>query len=182
MGTAGIAHGSAEVKHPAEQGMMGILEVFFDTIVICTMTALVILVSGETIPYGTDGGGTLTALALVRVVGPWAEAALAVCICCFALATVLGWGFYGLRCTRFLLGKEYERYFLWLQMGASFVGGVLETGTVWQLAEIVNGLMAFPNLIALALLSGQVGAITGTYTMENRLRFSCCSIIMKQNA
>ena len=171
MGTAGIAHGAAEVAHPVHQGMMGILEVFLDTMVICTMTALVILVSGVGIPYGADGGGDLTSRALGRVLGPWSERALAACVCCFALATVLGWGMYGFRCARYLLGGG-ERYFIWLQMGAAFLGGILETGSIWLLAELVNGLMALPNLIALGLLSGEVAAITGDYIKENRLRFS----------
>ena len=163
MGTAGIAHGSAEVDHPARQGMMGILEVFLDTIVICTLTALVILVSGVVIPYGTDVGGKLTSGAFSTVCGEWSEVFLAVCICCFALATVLGWGLYGLRCARFLFGKKSETHFIWLQMAAALVGSVLETGIIWLLAETVNGLMAIPNLIALAFLSNQVVKTTKEY-------------------
>lgn len=163
MGTAGIAHGSAEVDHPARQGMMGILEVFLDTIVICTLTAVVILVSGVIIPYGTDVGGKLTSDAFSAVCGAWAEVFLAVCTGCFALATVLGWGLYGLRCARFLLGKESERKFIWLQMAAALAGSVLETGLIWVLAELVNGLMAIPNLIALGLLSNQVVKTTKEY-------------------
>lgn len=173
MGTAGIAHGSAQVAHPAQQGMMGILEVFLDTIVICTLTALVILVSGVEIPYGVDQGGALTSAAMEAVLGNWAELLLSGCICCFALATVLGWSLYGLRCVRFLLGKGSEKWFVLLQMGAALLGGVLETGVIWQLAETVNGLMTFPNLTAVWLLSGQVKAITEDYTKENGLRFSC---------
>ncbi len=173
MGTAGIAHGSARVAHPAQQGMMGILEVFLDTIVICTLTALVILVSGVEIPYGVDRGGALTSAAMEAVLGNWAELLLSGCICCFALATVLGWSLYGLRCARFLLGKGSEKWFVLMQMGAALLGGVLETGVIWQLAETVNGLMTFPNLTAVWLLSGQVTAITEDYTKEYGLRFSC---------
>lgn len=163
MGTAGIAHGSAEVAHPVQQGMMGILEVFFDTIVICTLTALVILVSGMPIPFGKDAGGSLTSGAFCAVCGQWAEVFLAVSICCFALATVLGWGLYGLRCARFLLGKGSERWFVWLQMGAALLGTLMQTGTIWLLAETVNGLMAIPNLIALTFLSGKVTELTEQY-------------------
>ena len=90
MGTASIAHASAQVSHPVQQGMMGIMEVFLDTIVICTMTALVILCSGVPIPYGEDVGGTLTTASFCAVYGNWVSAFLALALCCFAIATVLG--------------------------------------------------------------------------------------------
>ena len=167
MGTAGIAHGSAEVEHPAEQGMMGIMEVFLDTIVICTLTALAILVSGVPIPYGTDAGGSLTSDAFSAVCGNWSTLFLAVSICCFALATVLGWGLYGLRCARFLLGKGSEKWFVLLQMGASLLGTVLKTGVIWTLAETVNGFMAIPNLLALACLSGEAVGLTREYMQKS---------------
>ena len=90
MGTAGIAHGSANVRHPVEQGLMGIVEVFLDTIVICTMTAFVILCSGISIPYGTDAGVSLTADAFSHVLGPWVKVFIAASLCLFAFATILG--------------------------------------------------------------------------------------------
>ena len=169
MGTAGIAHGTAAVAHPAEQGMMGIMEVFLDTIVICTLTALVILVSGVPIPYGTDAGGSLTSDAFSAVCGGWSTLFLAVSICCFALATVLGWGLYGLRCARFLLGKGSEKWFVLLQMGASLLGTVLKTGVIWTMAETVNGFMAIPNLLALACLSGEVVGLTREYMQQKSI-------------
>ena len=167
MGTAAIAHGSAEVEHPAQQGMMGIMEVFLDTIVICTLTALVILVSGIGIPYGTDAGGSLTAGAFRAVLGRPAELFLAASLCCFALATVLSWGLYGIRCARFLLGRESVQWIVYLQMGASFLGAVLESGVIWTLSETVNGLMAIPNLFALACLSETVVSLTNGYKSRN---------------
>jgi AGCS family alanine or glycine:cation symporter len=88
---------------------------------------------------------------------------LAAFVCCFALATVLGWGLYGLRCARFLLGREFEKWFFAMQMAAAFSGAVLETGVIWILAETVNGLMAIPNLLALVLLSGEVTELTKNY-------------------
>ena len=171
MGTAGIAHATAEVEHPAQQGMMGIMEVFLDTIVICTLTALVILCSDVRISYGKDAGGILTSNAFCSVCGEWAGIFLAVATACFAFATVLGWSLYGIRCAVFLLGSGAEKWFVCLQMGASLMGAVLETGIIWQLAEVVNGLMAIPNLIALAVLSGQVVRLTKEYKKsgtENR--------------
>lgn len=163
MGTASIAHASAEVNHPAEQGMMGIVEVFLDTIVICTLTALVILCSGVPVPYGADAGGSLTSAAFSAVCGDWVGLFLAGAVCCFALATVLGWGLYGLRCAAFLLGQEAERWFVILQMGAAMLGAVLDTGVIWTAAEAMNGLMAIPNLIALTALSGEVMHLTKGY-------------------
>ena len=166
MGTAAIAHGGADVAHPCEQGLMGMVEVFLDTIVICTLTALAILVSGVPISYGTDTGGSLTSDAFSAVCGNWSTLFLAISICCFALATVLGWGFYGLRCARFLLGKGSEKWFVLLQMGASLLGTVLKTGVIWTLAETVNGLMAIPNLLALACLSGEAVGLTREYMQQ----------------
>jgi AGCS family alanine or glycine:cation symporter len=163
MGTAGLAHGSAEVAHPVEQGLMGILEVFLDTIVICTMTALVILCSGMPIPFGIDGGGSLTFDAFCLVCGNWVRWALTAAVCCFALATVMGWGLYGLRCAEYLLGTGFRKLFILLQAGTVILGATMGTGLIWNLAETVNGLMALPNLIALAGLSGQVAKLTLEY-------------------
>ena len=163
MGTAAIAHGSADVKHPVEQGFMGIMEVFLDTIVICTLTALVILSSGIKISYGTDTGVTLTSQAFTAVCGNWVNILLAAILSCFAIATILGWGLYGMRCVQYLFGERYWRLFAWLQTGTIFVGAVLNTQTVWVMAEIVNGLMAIPNLIALICLSPELICLLKDY-------------------
>ena len=175
MGTAAIVHGSAEVKHPAEQGMMGIVEVFLDTIVICTMTALVILCSGVEIPYGVDTGMTLTAQAFSSVYGGWVCVPLGLSLCCFALATILGWGMYGARCAQYLFGEGVWKVFVLLQAVTVLVGALLNTGTVWLLAETVNGLMAIPNLIALAYLSPQVGQLTKKYREQSKRLAPCGS-------
>ncbi len=156
MGTAAIAHGSATVSHPVEQGLMGIMEVFLDTVVICTMTALVILCSGVPIPYGMDVGVSLTANAFSAVLGDWVQVVIAASLCLFAFATVLGWGLYGARCAQYLFGKGVWNRFAWLQAATVILGTVLSTGTIWLLAEIINGLMAIPNLIALAVLSPEL--------------------------
>lgn len=163
MGTASIAHASANVDHPVKQGLMGIMEVFLDTVVICTMTALVILTSGVPIPYGQDAGGTLTAQAFARVCGDGVNAFLACAICCFAFATVLGWGLYGARCAEFLFGSRAWGLFALLQTVTVVLGAVMNTQTVWLLAETVNGLMAIPNLIALACLSPELVRLTIEY-------------------
>lgn len=156
MGTASIAHAGADIDHPAQQGLLGIVEVFLDTVVICTMTALVILVSGVAIPYGTDPGAALTTAAFGAVCGQWVSVAIAAALCCFAFATVLGWGLYGARCAQFLFGPAAWKKFVWLQGIVVVLGAMLRTETVWLASETVNGLMAIPNLIALAALSGEL--------------------------
>ncbi len=163
MGTASIAHGAAEVEHPAQQGLMGIVEVFLDTIVICTLTALVILSSGVPIPYGTDGGGTLTSDAFCAVYGGWAGRFLVAALCCFAFATILGWGFYGGKCAEYLFGLGAWKWFAISQGAMGVVASVMQTGMIWAAAEAVNGLMAIPNLLALAVLSSEVRRLTIEY-------------------
>ena len=166
MGTASIAHAAARVAHPAQQGLLGVMEVFLDTMVICTMTALVILCSGADIPWGSDPGGSLTADAFAGVCGEWVRIILSGCICCFAFATVLGWGFYGARCARFLFGDRGERWFARCQILAVIAASVMDAGTIWCLAEAVNGLMAVPNLIILAVLSPQLRRLTIDYKIS----------------
>ena len=168
MGTASIAHASAEVSHPAEQGLMGSMEVFLDTIVICTMTALAILCSGVSIPYGMDVGGDLTTAAFTLVLGDWVSIFLSMFLTCFAFATVLGWGLYGARCGEYLLGPGAWKGFAAVQTAAVVLAAVMKTETVWQLAETVNGLMAIPNLIALLRLSPELRRLTKDYIHGGR--------------
>ena len=168
MGTASIAHASAEVSHPAEQGLMGIMEVFLDTIVICTMTALAILCSDVPVPYGMDVGGDLTTAAFTLVLGDWVSIFLSMFLTCFAFATVLGWGLYGARCGEYLLGPGAWKGFAAFQTAAVVLAAVMKTETVWQLAETVNGLMAIPNLIALLRLSPELKQLTKEYIHGGR--------------
>ena len=163
MGTAAIAHASSNVDHPVEQGLMGIMEVFLDTIVICTMTALVILCSGVKIPYGNDTGIALTTQAFSTVLGSWVCIPITFFLCCFALATVLGWGLYGIRCAQYLLGDDCWKKFVYLQSIIAIISAVLGTGTIWMLAETINGLMAIPNLIVIAYLGSELGKLTYQY-------------------
>ena len=160
MGTASIAHACAEAE-PAEQGLMGMMEVFLDTIVICTLTALVILVSGVPVPYGVDTGAELTTRAFSQVYGAGASVFLAAALILFAVATILGWGLYGARCTQFLFGGW--KGFAAAQTAMVVLGAVLDTETVWQLSEVANGLMALPNLICLAALTTELRRITKEY-------------------
>ena len=142
MGTAAIAHGSAEVDHPCEQGLMGIMEVFLDTIVICTLTA------------------QLTEAAFSQVLGRGASIFLAAAVCCFAFATVLGWGLYGGRCLEYLTGGSVWKGFAIAQGAMALLGAMLETGPVWLISETFNGLMAIPNLYTLVVLTKEVCRLT----------------------
>ena len=170
MGTAGIAHSSAQVDHPVHQGLMGIVEVFLDTIVICTMTALVILCSGVPIQYGTDTGVALTEQAFSSVYGIWVRIPLSIVICCLAVATVFGWGLYGNRCAEYLFGCKAQKPFAILQTAAIALSSVLKTGTVWTLAELVNGLMAIPNLVAILWLSPLLIQLVNSYYQQSGRR------------
>lgn len=164
MGTAGMAHGSAQVSHPVQQGLMGIIEVFLDTIVICTMTGLVILCSGITIPYGQDLGIRITADAFAYVYGNWVNIPIALSLCCFAFATIIGWGLYGMRCAQYLFGNKMWKSFVILQGVSVLLGALISTGTVWSLSEIANGLMAIPNLLILVMLSPELVLLVNEYT------------------
>ncbi len=163
MGTASIAHAGAKVSHPVEQGLMGIMEVFLDTIVICTLTALVILCSGIGINFGTDTGILLTNAAFSCVLGDWVSIPIAVFLSLFAIATVVGWGLYGARSAQHLFGEGAWRTFAVCQGFAVLVSVFLKTGAVWLLAETVNGLMAIPNLIVLTALTPELTRLVKEY-------------------
>lgn len=153
MGTASIAHACSEVEDPVSQGLLGCVEVFLDTIVLCTLTALVILCSGISIPYGTDPGIDLTIRAFTSVLGAWSGYLVVILMCIFAFATVLGWGFYGLKCLEFLFQNKGYRLYLGLHFLAAIIAAAISTAKIWQFSELVNGLMAIPNLIVIYLLS-----------------------------
>ena len=163
MGTASIAHAGADVEHPCEQGLMGIMEVFIDTIIVCTLTALVILTSGIQIPYGFEFGPSVTIEAFTAVCGQWVCIPLAISLCAFAVATIFGWGLYGLRCAQYLFGEKISRPFSCLQAVTTVLGAVIGAGPVWLLAETINGLMAIPNLVALIGLSPELHILSKGY-------------------
>lgn len=162
MGTASMAY-SAAPGESVEKGILGLMEVFTDTIVICTLTALAVLCGGVPIPYGTDAGADLAATTFSAVCGSWAGVALTAFLCVFAFATVLGWGLYGARCGEFLFGPGFFRLFAWLQMAGVVLGAVMGAQIVWLLAELVNGLMALPNLAALLYLNQTIQNLTIDY-------------------
>ena len=170
MGTAAIAHAGAKVSHAVEQGRMGIVEVFLDTIVICTMTAFAILCSGIYIPYGADAGNLLTGKAFTSVLGGWSIIPLTIAICSFAFATIIGWSMYGARCAQFLFGERSWRWFVYIQVAIIILGSRMTTPMVWLIAETLNGLMAIANLIALMYLSPELLRLIKEAGAQNVLR------------
>lgn len=154
LGTGSIAHAASDIKDPVQQGYFGIFEVFTDTIVICTLTSLVVLIGGETITYGAPAGAELTIAGFTSVYGNWVSILTAVAMCCFAFSTIIGWGLYGTRCMEFLFGSKVNKPFMLVYALVAIVGATLELGLLWSLADTFNGMMVIPNLIALFLLSG----------------------------
>lgn len=163
LGTGSIAHACADTKKPVKQGMFGIFEVFTDTIVICTLTALVILCSGVPIAYGEAAGAELTISGFTSTYGSWISIFTAVAMCCFAFSTALGWGLYGARCIEFLFSEKVIKPFMVVYSLVAILGATANLGLMWNIAETFNGLMAIPNLIALFLLSGTVVKLTKEY-------------------
>ena len=163
LGTGSIAHACADTKKPVKQGFFGIFEVFVDTIIICTMTALVILCSGVPVGYGEAAGAELTISGFTAVYGSWVSIFTAVAMCCFAFSTIIGWGLYGTRCIEFLFGSRSNKPFMVLYSLTAVVGATMNLGLMWSIAETFNGLMVIPNLIAVFLLSGVVVKMTKEY-------------------
>ncbi|HJA26121.1 MAG TPA: sodium:alanine symporter family protein [Candidatus Fournierella merdigallinarum] len=161
LGTGSIAHACADTQKPVKQGMFGIFEVFADTIVICTLTALVILCSGTPVPYGGEAGAELTISGFTAAYGSWVSLFTMVALCCFAFSTIIGWGLYGSTCISYLCRTEKViRPFLVVYSFVAILGATVDLGLLWSIAETFNGLMAIPNLIALLLLSGTVARLT----------------------
>ena len=163
LGTASIAHAGAEVNDPVQQGLFGVFEVFVDTIIICTFTALVILCSGVPITYGAAAGAELTISGFTSTYGNWITIFTAVAMCCFAFTTILGWGLYGARCSEYLFGEKVIRPFMVIYSLVAIIGATVKLDLLWSIAETFNGMMAIPNLIAVALLSPVVIRLTKEY-------------------
>ena len=163
LGTGSIAHACADTRKPVKQGFFGIFEVFVDTIVICTLTALVILCSGVPVAYGMDAGAELTISGFTSVYGSWVSIFTAVAMCCFAFSTIIGWGLYGTRCMEFLFGEKANKPFMLAYALVAIVGATMNFGLMWSIAETFNGLMVIPNLIAVFLLSGVVVKLVKDY-------------------
>ena len=160
LGTGSIAHACADTQKPVKQGMFGIFEVFMDTIVICTMTALVVLLSGVDIAYGQTAGAELTISGFTSVYGNWVSIFTAIAMCCFTFSTIIGWGLYGARCAEFLFGGKILLFFNVAYSLISIVGATVDLGLIWDISDTFNGFMTIPNLVAVFLLSPVVLKLT----------------------
>ncbi|MBQ3035882.1 MAG: sodium:alanine symporter family protein [Lachnospiraceae bacterium] len=163
LGTGSIAHACADTGKPVEQGFFGIFEVFADTIIICTLTALVILCSDVPVAFGEAAGAELTISGFTSTYGNWVSVFTAVAMCCFAFSTIIGWGLYGARCAEFIFSTKIVKPFMVVYSLVAIVGATIDLGLVWSIAETFNGLMVIPNLIAVLLLSGTVFKLVKEY-------------------
>ena len=163
LGTGSIAHACADTEDPVKQGMFGIFEVFMDTIVICTMTALIILLSGVNIQFGQAAGAELTISGFTAVYGNWVSIFTAVAMCCFAFSTIVGWGLYGARCAEFLLGSKILLPFNIAYSLIAIVGATVDLGIIWGISDTFNGFMTVPNLIGVFLLTPVVVKLVREY-------------------
>ena len=168
LGTGSIAHACADTRKPVKQGFFGIFEVFVDTIVICTLTALVILCSNVPIKYGSAAGAELTISGFTSTYGGWVSVFTAVAMCCFAFSTIIGWGLYGARCIEFLFSAKVIRPFMIAYSLVAILGATVNLGLLWSIAETFNGLMAIPNLIGVFLLSGTAITLTKEYFAQKK--------------
>lgn len=161
LGSAPIAHAAAQTRSPIHQGMVAMLGTFLDTIIICTITGLVIITSGEW--NSGESGAALTSMAFAEALPGVGNYLVAIALAVFAFTTTLGWSFYGERCVEFLFGVKAITPYRILWIIAIPVGATLNLGFVWLVADTLNAMMAIPNLVALALLSPVVFRLTRDY-------------------
>ncbi len=161
LGSAPIAHAAARTKDPVQQGMIAMLGTFIDTLMVCTMTALVIVLTGAW--SSGETGAALSTLAFNTGIPGWGGYIVVFGLVVFAFTTILGWSYYGERCAEFLFGVRIVWPYRVLWLCAIPVGAMGKLGLIWTLADVMNGLMAVPNLIALSLLSPVIFKVTRQY-------------------
>ena len=166
LGSAPIAHAAAETNSPVRQGTIAMLGTFIDTLVICTLTGLVLLVTG--VWNGEAEGAAMTSAAFASVL-PYGDKVLSICLALFAFTTMLGWSYYGERCAEFLLGTKVIVPFRILWVIGIFLGTQMSLGLVWKMSDALNGMMAIPNLIALILLAPVVFKLTNDYFKQQAM-------------
>ena len=164
LGSAPIAAAAAKTKHPAEQGLISMTGTFIDTIIICTMTGLALVLTG--VWQGDAAGAAMTSAAFASVYGFLGSQLLTIALALFAFTTILGWNYYGERACIYLMGTKGVLPYRVIFIALIASGAFLKLEAIWILADIVNGLMAIPNLIALIALSGVVVAETKSYLAE----------------
>ena len=153
LGSNAVIHASADCEEPAVQGMWGIFEVAFDTLFMCTVTAITVLASGVWSPSGKLDGIALCSAAFESVMGEAGGIILGICICLFAFATLIAWSFYGKSGAACLFGDGSGKYYNIMYAAAVFAGCIMKLDFVWSISDIFNGLLAIPNIYALLKLS-----------------------------
>jgi len=166
LGSAPIAHAAAKTDNPVQQGMIAMLGTFIDTLLVCTMTALVIVISG--VWQGGENGAALSTLAFNTSLPGWGGYIVTFGLVVFAFTTILGWSYYGERCAEFLFGVKVILPYRLLWIVAIPVGAMGKLGLVWLLADVMNAMMAIPNLIALLLLSPVLFSLTRKYMLSEK--------------
>ena len=160
LGSAAIAHAAANTNDPTKQGKIAMLGTFIDTICICSLTAFVIIMTGTW--DSAEQGASLSALAFTTGIGPFGGPLISVCLAVFAFTTIIGWSYYGERCAEYLFGSRVIFSYRILWIVAIMIGATVKLEIIWAVADIFNGLMALPNLIALLLLSPVVFKLSKT--------------------
>ena len=155
LGTSAMAHSSAFDAECKTQGLFGIFEVFVDTILLCTLTALTVLCSGVTINYGKASSSELVISALSKYYGNFAAPIISVMLCLFAFSSIIGWAVYGSICTKFLFGAKGEKIFLLLYPLGSLLGALWSVKLAWDISAFFNGIMLLINLPSIITLSGE---------------------------
>jgi len=174
IGSAAIAHSAAKVSDPIEEGVVALLEPFIDTIVVCTMTALVIIITGAYIdPANADliannQGGALTSAAMGGVI-PWFPYVLSVAVFLFAFSTMISWSYYGERCWVYLFGDKSSVFYKALFLIFTFLGSVITATNILDFSDLMILGMAFPNILGLLLLSGLVKKDLNNYLKKLNL-------------
>jgi AGCS family alanine or glycine:cation symporter len=161
LGSAPIAHAAAKGTTPVQQGMIAMLGTLIDTLIICTMTALVIILTGAW--SSGETGAALSTLAFNIAMPGWGGYIIVFGLVVFAFTTILGWSYYGEKCAEFLFGSKVIKPYRLLWLCAIPAGAMGKLGLIWLLADVMNGLMAIPNLIALGLLSPVIFKVTRAY-------------------
>jgi len=156
LGSAPIAHSAAKTPHPVKQGTLAIVEVFIDTIIICSMTAFVILESNLDIWGGALTSSALTSAAFAETLGVAGSIVILICSALFGYSTILGWSYYGEKCFEYLFGVTKKYIYKIVFLFTVFFGSVTYVDIVWNISDMFNGFMAIPNLIALIALGGVV--------------------------
>lgn len=170
LGSAPIAAAAARTSHPVTQALVSMTQTFIDTLLVCTLTAFVILTSGAWTQAGPDGAGltgaALSASAFSSVYGVWGGRFATTALALFAWSTLIGWGYYGEKALEYLVGTKAIPAYRTVFVSVVYLGCVMKLETCWTIADIFNGLMALPNLVALLLLSPLVAKETQAYLAE----------------